>query len=408
MTTNLPPFQKRMNESAAGRFTMTLIDLCVLGAREVAKWLTDDKFPFGRMLVAGLLLLLALWFLSSQDVSRTPEGAITEITPTITAPVESTTTTGLVEYNTDSLAGRQAGDLYAAYLGYPGARIPATLTIDWHAQLDNLWDRKLRRRGVTPVARQAAAALVAEYRSEDPGRISLVSYQEIAGNQARAICSELNWEQVGRTYRLDARRTTLLRRVSCNMGGRVMLAYTMAELLPSTDGQLNRDYLDFLLRYGGRRYLESLPALHDDITSFGPLQFTQYAVYDVPGERRGASKVNVALPEHLRIPGSTLRLRGNDHLRAAYLFAISNLADGIRSLNSQQLATFEQVAGPRGVDVAQYIAVSHNKPANGRRALRAWLNAGARGSLRDFCSRVSRLYATKTINNYNALSVTRS
>jgi hypothetical protein len=184
----------------------------------------------------------------------------------------------------------------------------------------------------------------------------------------------------------------------------------MAELLPSNNGELNRDYLDFLLRHGGRRYLESLPALHDDITSFGPVQFTQYAVYDVPGERRGASRVNVALPRgsELRIPGSTLRLRDNDHLRAAYLFAVSNLADGIRSLSERQLTTFERVAGPRGVDVAQFIAVAHNKPANGRRALRAWLDAGGNGSFRDYCVPVSRLYAQKTINNYWALSATRS
>ncbi len=315
---------------------------------------------------------------------------------------------GVMTYATGRLAGSTAGDLYAAYLGYPGTQIPATLSIDWNTQLDALWDRKLRRRGITPVARQAAVALVAEYATRDPGRISLESYQEIAGNQAKAICAELDWDQVGRTYRLNEREAALLQRVSCNMGGRVILAYTMAELLPSTNGELNRDYLDFLLRHGGRRYLESLPALHDDITSFGPVQFTEYAVYDVPGERRGASKVNVSLPENLRIPGSTLYLRENDHLRAAYMFAVSNLADGIRSLNERQLATFERVAGPRGVDVAQFIAVAHNKPANGRRALRAWLNAGARGSIRDHCRRVSRLYATKTINNYDALSPTRS
>ncbi len=326
--------------------------------------------------------------------------AVREVTPAVSS--------GVVAYNTGDLAHRTAGDLYAAYLGYPGTQIPATLTIDWNAQLDALWDRKLRRRGVTPVARQAARDLIAEYAEQDPGRISLESYQEIAGNQARAICAELDWDEVGQTFRLNARESALLQRVSCNMGGRVILAYTMAELLPSTNGELNRDYLDFLLSHGGRRYLESLPALHDDITSFGPVQFTQYAVYDVPGERRGASRVNVSLPGNLRIPGSTLRLRGNDHLRAAYLFAVSNLADGIRSLNGRQLATFERVAGPRGVDVAQYIAVAHNKPANGRRALRAWLDAGARGSLRDYCRPVSRLYAQKTIDNYNALSATRS
>lgn len=346
--------------------------------------------------------------------SSAPQAALvaeTYVIADVSSPVleaAPAASSGVVSYATGRLAGSTAGDLYAAYLGYPGTKIPATLSIDWNAQLDSLWDRKLRRRGVTPVARQAGAALVAEYATQDPGRISLESYQEIAGNQAKAICAELDWDEVGRTYRLSEREAALLQRVSCNMGGRVILAYTMAELLPSTNGELNRDYLDFLLRHGGRRYLESLPALHDDITSFGPVQFTQYAVYDVPGERRGGSRVNVSLPTNLRIPGSTLRLRGNDHLRAAYLFAVSNLADGIRSLNGGQLATFERVAGVKGLEVAQYIAVAHNKPANGRRALRAWLDADGNGSFRNYCVRVSRLYAQKTFNNYNALSATRS
>lgn len=369
-------------------------------------WLANVR-PENKRRATALAMIVTLTSSAPQAALVAETYVIAEVSSPVreAAPVVSS---GVVAYNTGDLARRTAGDLYAAYLGYPGTRIPATLSIDWNVQLDALWDRKLDRPEVTPVARQAARDLIAEYATQDPGRISLESYQEIAGNQARAICAELDWSQVGRTYQLNERETTLLERVSCNMGGRVVLSYIMAELFPSADGELNRDYLDFLLRHGGRRYLESLPAVHDDITSFGPVQFTMYAVFDTPRERRGASKVNAALSENLRIPGSTLYLRGNDHLRAAYLFAISNLADGIRSLNGRQLETFESVYGPKGVDVAQYIAVAHNKPANGRRALRAWLDAGARGSLRDYCARVSRLYAQKTINNYNALSPTRS
>jgi hypothetical protein len=389
---------KTLPRYSAGQLTGRVLMAAGAGIVNSIYWLANVRPENKRR---ALMIGLSLTLTSS---ARHIDSAAMATLPVREATREVATgpTNQPVNYATGALANRRAGDLYAAYLGYPGSQIPTTLRIDWNDQLDNLWDRKLRRRGVTPVARQAASALVAEYNAEDPGRITLESYQQIAGEQAAAICSSLDWEQVGRTYRLNERKTSLLERVSCNMGGRVILAYAMAELLPSSDGALNRDYLDFLLRNGGRRYVESLPALHDDITSFGPVQFTQYAVYDVPGERRGASRVNVSLPEHLRIPGSTLQLRDNGHLRAAYLFAISNLADGIRSLNGRQLATFERVYGPRGVDVAQFIAVAHNKPANGRRALRGWLDAGARGSLRDYCARVSRLYATKTVNNYNA------
>lgn len=357
---------------------------------------------------AGVILLIALIALipilaPSQDANK---GGATEPPPMVVMPAAEPEE--VTVYETGALSGRRAGDLYAAYLGYRGNRIPARITVDWRAQLDLLWARKASRRNVSPVVHQARATLVAEYGAHDPGRISIDAYQEIAGNQAEAVCAELDWDLVRRSFRLSERAGRLLRRISCNMGGRVILAYAMAELLPSTDGGLNRDYLDFLLRHAGRRYVESLPALHDNLTSFGPLQFTQFAVFDNGRERRGASRVNVALPNRLRIPGSTLLLRGSEHLRAAYLFGISNLADVIRSLNGRQIAVFERVGGPRGVDVAQFLATAHNKPAVARRALRAWLDAGARGSYRDFCPRVSRLYATKTLNNYRALSPTRS
>jgi hypothetical protein len=355
------------------------------------------KFPHKRKIFITLALLpFFIWWLMVNFDSN----------ETISVRTNNPPVAGPVLYQTGPLAGRKAGDLYAAYLGYSGKVIPTELEIDWVKQLDTLWTRKSNRRGVTPVAKLAHQALVAEYASLDPGRTTLESYQRIAGQHATTICAELDWKKVQRMYRLNDREGALLERISCNMGGRVMLAYAMAELLPSADGNLNRLYLDFLLQHGGRRYVESLPAVHDGITSFGPLQFTQYAVYDA-NERRGASIVNTALPQRLRIPGSTLKLRGDDHLKAAYLFAVSNLADGIRGLDSTQLRTFEQVAGPRGVDVAQYIATAHNKPVVARKSLRRWLDNGARSSYFVSCPRVSRLYATKTLNNYQALSRTR-
>ena len=355
------------------------------------------KFPHKRKLFVTLALLPILMWLVVATIGSDKSTSMSTARP----PANSS-----VFYQTGPLAGRKAGDLYAAYLGYSGTVIPTELKINWVKQLDALWTRKSNRRGVTPVAKQAHQSLVAEYASLDPGRTNLESYQKVAGEHAKTICAELDWNQVQRMYRLNDREGALLKRVSCNMGGRVLLAYAMAELLPSANGDLNRDYLDFLLQHGGRRYVESLPALHDDITSFGPLQFTHFAVYDAD-ERRGASKVNTALPTQLRIPGSTLRLRGDDHLKAAYLFAVSNLADGIRGLNDRQLRTFEQVAGPRGVDVAQYVATAHNKPAVARQSLRRWLDNGAQSSYLVSCPRVSRLYATKTLKNYQALSPTR-
>lgn len=361
---------------------------------------------FGKSLGLGLALVVAYYAPTWEDPKpavQTAQSAELAVPTPASMPTDDP-----VVYKTGKLSGRKAGDLYAAYLGYSGNTIPETLSIDWHAQLDKLWARKTNRKRVTHVARQARRELVAEYQSKDPGRITLESYQEIAGNQAKAICTELDWQYVADRYKLGARKGALLKRVSCQMGGRVMLAYAMAELLPSYDGALNREYLDFLLRHGGRRYVESLPAVHDDITSFGPVQFTENAIFDTAKEQRGASRVNPGLPRRLRIPGSTLYLRENDHFRAAYLFGVSNLADAIRKLNPKQVATFERLAGPHGVTVAQFVAVAHNKPAVGRRALRRWLDSGGRRPFCEGCNSASRGYGKKTLNNYRALSPTRS
>ena len=406
MVSNTLP--RRANDHPIGRLLVVALAAIV----DFLYWLNARPVAHKRYAVVAMLMLA----LASSSVTRTNDDTKAVTLPSTNVVPTPVASDDPVIYHTGTLAGRKAGDLYAAFLGYPVAKkpavtlIPAELKIDWAAQLETLWERKGARRGVTLVARQAGEGLVAEYRDKDPGRISLESYQAVAGNQASAICAELDWQKLGRIYKLNDREVELTKRVSCQMGGRVLLAYTMAELLPSSDGGLNRDYFNFLLRHGGRRYVESLPALHDDITSFGPLQFTRYAVFDIGRTKEGASKVNQALPagSELRIPGSVILMRENDHLRAGYLFAVSNLADGISKLNVRQVATFEKIAGPQGVVVAQYIATAHNKPAVARVALRHWLDSGGKGQYCIGCNSSSRGYAKKTLNNYNALSATRS
>ena len=310
-------------------------------------------------------------------------------------------------YQTGAIEGHLANDLYADFIGYKG-RIPSEITVNWAKQLETLWDRKVDRRGSNAVVSQTRDLVVPEYARYDPGQMSLVEYQQNAARQADAIYENLDWTAVGKSYfKGDKRKLALLREAAKTVGGRSIVAYAMTELLPSrNNGAYNRDYLDFLLQHAGRRYVESLPALHDNITSFGPYQFTQFAVYDANGGPRGASRMNRFLPKGQKIPGSTMMLRNDDHVKAAYLFGLDNLATLIRGLNKSQLRTFERVAPNKGLDIVQFIAVAHNKPAYAMPSARRWLDNGARTSFMESCPRVSQVYAMKTVANFRALSPT--
>lgn len=312
-------------------------------------------------------------------------------------------------YRMGRLAGTKATNLYAMYLGHEGV-IPKRLTVNWNLQLEKLWARKTRISKRT-VVRQTGDTLVVEYLTRDPGFMSLDQYQRIAGKEAKLAYQNLDWQKVGtfyfrdpKTKQVDERKLKLLKRVSKSIRGRTLTAYMMTELLPGS-GAKGRAYLDFMLRHGGRRYVESIPAQYDRLTSFGPFQFTSHAVYDMGnvGKMGGASRVNRALPPSLRIPGSVSKLRGNQHLRAGYLFAVSNLAVFIKRLDARHIATFEKVAGSKEMDIAQFIATAHNKPEVAYKAGRRWLEAKAANDYRDACPEISRLYADKTTKNFHSL-----
>ncbi len=309
-------------------------------------------------------------------------------------------------YSTGRLAGHRGSDLYADYIGLSSRNdvIPSRLCVDWDKRLVALWTAKENNHGDSRTVIATARQLISEYRTKDPGRMPIRQYETDASEDAHLLQTHLDWQQLGQHYRLTERKLKLLKQISSHIGGRSLVAYAMTELLPGRyNGAFNRDYFDFLLRHGGRRFVESIPAIHDGITSFGPFQFTPFAIYDAHGHQNGASKANHSLPSNLRIPGSVMRLRSDDHAKAAYLFAVSNLADLIASLNERELKTLERVWRTSDVDLVEYIATAHNKPAFARDAGRKWLWDKARLPYLGSTRPTGRIYATKTKNNWRAL-----
>lgn len=315
------------------------------------------------------------------------------------------------QYPLGRLAGRPAADLYAVYIGFNGRGVlPKTLSIDWSARLRAMWAVKIVRSKRSATVGRTSRELLAGYSHRDRRTMSIRDYQAVAGREARAVHTWLAWEQIGRMYfrkkkSVNTRKLRLLKNIASRIGGRELIAYALTELMPGrNDGVFNRDFLDFLLRYGGRAYVERIPAMYDRYTSFGPYQFTQYALYDAGNQRRGASQVNQALPVQHRLPGSVIKLRGNEHFKAAYLFAVYNLAMLIRRLNIKQLAVLERVQRTSDDDLTEFIATAHHAPSLAYKAGMRWLDNKAKLPFRRSGSGRIIQYAGKTFVNYQALA----
>jgi hypothetical protein len=314
-----------------------------------------------------------------------------------------------VEYPTGSIAGNDVGNLYARYIGHDGI-VPDTLAINYSRNLERLWDYKVAESD-NSVVRRSRNLLLREYQKKDPGRMSLQQYKQLATKLSRQLHQNIDWRKVGEkrlyNYQRDAvnqRKLDLLRSIANSIEGRSLLAYGLTELMPTADGPLNRDFLDFLLRTAGRRFVESIPAIHDSKTSFGLFQFTEHALYDLgPGQRRGASVINEALPKPQQVPGSVIKLRGNDHLKAAWLNAVNNLAMFIRYLTDDQMTTLENNWRSSKEDLVQLIANAHHGPPATRNDGELWLDNGSRKPF--VVSTAGRFieYAEKTRANYRAL-----
>lgn len=303
---------------------------------------------------------------------------------------------------TGALAGRTFTDLYTAYTGIDGV-VPKEVRVDFANRLRTLWERKERRAPENPVVDRASRELVTEYETRDPVRMRLPAYRNEVTRALREVRRDLNAQDAADILGLSASERTTTARIATSWTAEDFIAYSLTELMPSSDGTLNTGVLDFLLQNAGARYVYSIPALYDDRTSFGPYQFTSYALYEGPDGPRGASRLASALAPGSRIPGSVIDLRGRDHHKAAYLFAYTNLATLVRSLPESHRAKLEKGWRSHRDEILQYIATSHHLPGIAKRNAERWIANGMRTPYVASCGPRLRQYAKKTQANRQAL-----
>lgn len=308
-----------------------------------------------------------------------------------------------IKVPTGFLAGKTVNDLFAFYLGFDGRTVvPDVVIISPAANIKKLWKRKLdRRAGVTITAQQAASLAESKYY---PGaQVEKLSFNEYVKNidtHLSGLRANIDFENFGNSLGLDKEEVDAMKVAAEEIGGREIVAYSMTELLPGDNGEYNAKFLDLLVKNYGAEYLHWLPALYDEYTSFGPYQFTQFALFDANGRQEGASKVNRFVNEgKYKIPGSVINLEGRAHDRAAYMFALFNIAMLIKETEtSEQLQRLIEVFQKEKDILVGMIACMHNLPVT-KFAFIEWIKAGASG--RPAPKNVT--YLKKSINNYRYL-----
>jgi hypothetical protein len=321
---------------------------------------------------------------------------------------------GIVD--TGALAGRNLGDLYALYTGISG-RVPQKVSgIDFSVQLEKMFARKVswmrRHKKSNPVVQQYHDERFPVYASNKPTLMTLDTYLDIVGRSMDDVKQNIDCNKIGELYKLSKEKTDLVCAMGMSLTKNDVVAYGLTELMPAADGELNKAVLDHMLRNGGQEYVDNIPAQSDAKTSFGLYQFTEFALYNANGEVRGASKANLALPQGKRIPGSMIFLKGEDHHKAAYLFAWHNLARLAQNLDRAEFNTLATKWADKKVDIVEYIATAHHAPGGYTSrhgyigaigAAKRWLDNDAKLEFSVSCKGDLPWYAQKTKANMKAL-----
>lgn len=305
------------------------------------------------------------------------------------------------------------GGIAARYFGLePGSLPSEVMKPNFTAILASLWDKKKKRsppnkqkmiedQGIAQSNQYAEERKIGKHRS-----MSLQEMQGIFHEEIRGLRRSLDWDRLG-TEAGILTHIGLMQKLDAHISGRTLTAYALTELFPSDNGSLNVSLFDVLLRSAGANFVTRIPALYDEYLSFGPFQFTQYALFDTPSEKRGASQVSGFLKGR-HIPGSVTKLVSlEQHADAAYLFALQGILRLIQAAqgNAEVLKSMKKV-GP--IALAQYIATAHHAPAPAKTAFLEWIKQGAEGKhsthFRDNAVGARlKAYTLKTNANFMAL-----
>lgn len=259
-------------------------------------------------------------------------------------------------------AGTSPG--HAFTLAQQGAPVPC---IDFDRELETLWIAAMETHEENEHIPVLAKRVTNEYRRSDPKRMTLPDYIHLMETVKHSVDREIDWELISP----DASR--LLIDLAAGIPGAGLAAYAITEHRAGEDGGRNVDYFDFLLRQGGREFIERKPSGGHGRLGFGLYQFTLVAH---PSKTHGAWKVQRALPKGERLPERVEDLRGDDHIRAAYLQALHHMAALVRLLSPKDRKALHALLPDSPSFPVEFAAAAHHQPQGAYRAGKRWIRKG--------------------------------
>ncbi len=330
------------------------------------------------------------------------------------------------KYDTGRLSGRKFSGLLTSYTGIKGP-VPREALVDFRSQLARMWKYKLERiherhKGHPPSTLIAAEKLFTSYDPERSTKMNILQYQGEIGKSIQKVRADLplkNIQSLPAFKSLDKEQVSLVEALEKRITAMSLLGYSLTEIMPTTGVQsvVGIEVYDWLLRSAGREYLEEgMPALGDAEFSFGLYQLTPGVFVDpVSGRLQGARLID-SVSKQPQTPRTIGALRGGDHHRAAYLFAVHNLALLVRRLNQNRSRDLLKHLPDMPKDlVTEFIAAAHHSPANAINGFEVYLqqyevyrankNKYAEPDFVESCASFGNIgpYARKTRDNMKAL-----
>lgn len=307
-----------------------------------------------------------------------------------------------IDVTVTTIKGRKLSGLYAEITGISGQVKQDVYRIDYGAILGDLWKKKLGREDASGSTIENADEPIKFYLS-DPKTMTVARFVHEANGEVTRVKRGLDFQGVCREYKLIRNECSMFQKLANDVRGIDLIAYGMTEIMPSAEGDLNRRILEILLQNAGSNYLFTIPALYDGMLSLGFYQFTSYAIRHDDEGFVGASVVNKYLGQKDQIPNSVIKLRNGEHHRAAYLFALHNLAVLTKQTTVKEFRALGKVFKQKPADIVTFMATSHHAPSLARKCMRKWLASGAKGSLNPYLEGRLSSYGKKSDNNLAAL-----
>ncbi len=275
---------------------------------------------------------------------------------------------------TGALAGvRTRGSLLEHYFGRYDS-LPSEIVVDFGQQLRTMWDLKLRRYGRRPELVQIADVVCEEYDLRTPRSASVEEYAGEVQGMVEQMLHSFDWRLLGTEKRIDPVSLELVRAIAERISYKELFALCMTELLPMPTAKQNMQVLDLLLHAAGPDFLERIPALFDRYVSFGPYQFTKFALSETENRAVGASRMNAILPPDLRLPSRIELLRSIHHHVAAIAFMLENTCLLVAQAKQRGLIERLWVAvEERPEQVMAFLGAAHHAPQAACEAMLSWL-----------------------------------